>query len=219
LPRFLPKINKKSKINIVIAGAYTGDEIHRIIKNVGQDKIKAILFEANPVTAKICKDISRHNPNINVINKALSDCIGSATFHENSIQGTGSLLPLAVSAISQNSINEIKSFDVEVTTLDYELPQLFHSSDEIDMLWIDVQGAELQVLKGGENLLSRVNCVFIEVQHGQNDYIGGSSFDKIDSFLKSHSFRLFLLGMNPGHNQGNAFYIAESSMVWGQLKA
>ena len=218
LYRFLPGIKNQSSVNVVVAGAYTGEEIKAIKHNLSNQIVNAFLFEANPHTFEICKLNFLADEKVICYNKAVSNFIGKSEFHENSIEGTGSLLSLNVEEISNTPINKVESYNVDVTTLDHEFYSFLQNGEEIDLLIIDVQGAEMQLLEGASNTLKKVKSVFIEVQHGQNDYTGGVDFEQIHDFLNRNNFSLFLLGMNPGHNQGNAFYISRSEMQFGKMK-
>ncbi|MBA3240176.1 MAG: FkbM family methyltransferase [Acidobacteria bacterium] len=61
---------------------------------------------------------------------------------------------------------------------------------EIDLLKIDVEGAELQVLNGAARMLreKRVRCVTFEF--GQTTFDMGNSPDRIESFLKDVGYEL-----------------------------
>lgn len=176
LCRFLPGIKNKSSLNIVVAGAYTGEEIKAIKHSLSNQIVNAFLFEANPHTFEICKLNFQADEKVICYNKAVSNFVGKSEFQENSIGGTGSLLSLNVQEISGSLIEKIESYHVDVTTLDNEFYSFLQKDEEIDLLIIDVQGAEMQVLEGASNIIKKIKSIFIEVQHGQNDYEGGGRF-------------------------------------------
>jgi FkbM family methyltransferase len=62
-------------------------------------------------------------------------------------------------------------------------------SEEIDLLKIDVQGAEMLVLRGGEATLSRVRHVYIELAF-REVYRGGCTFNDAYTFLTERGFQL-----------------------------
>jgi FkbM family methyltransferase len=59
-----------------------------------------------------------------------------------------------------------------------------------DLIAMDVQGAELDVLKGFENLLKKVKFIISESSISEN-YIGGSTFLEMHKYLKNN-FKLLI---------------------------
>ena len=82
-----------------------------------------------------------------------------------------------------------RTTQVETVSLDE-----FCASEEIhsiDFLQIDVQGADLQVLKGAKNLLSKsVLAIQVEVEYAPL-YVGQPLFADIDRYLREQGFSLF----------------------------
>ena len=62
----------------------------------------------------------------------------------------------------------------------------------VGLLKIDVQGAELEVLKGGEKTLARTEFVWIEVSF-KPLYQGSALFDDIQAHMQKKGFILFNL--------------------------
>lgn len=204
LSHYVPDITESKIVNIIIVGAYLAYEVDDFIRLNPKNKFNFTLYEANPETAEKCKNYFKNCNNVKVVNKAISDKTGSMTFYENSVAGTGSLLKLNTElAAASFPISTIKEYSVDLATLDD-----MHSNDnEIDILWIDVQGNEKNVLTGAQNVLKKVKTVFIEIQHCNSDYKDGALFAEIDGCLKNASFLLLLLGVDPNNKQGNAFYV------------
>lgn len=59
----------------------------------------------------------------------------------------------------------------------------------IDLLKLDVQGYELEVLRGAEEVLPRIDWIYTEAQF-QELYAGGPTFDDTFSFLHARGFDL-----------------------------
>jgi FkbM family methyltransferase len=74
-----------------------------------------------------------------------------------------------------------------------------------DALVVDVQGAEMQVLRGARSLLNQVCCAMIEVSDGEV-YRGGAQLDEILSFMSYYDFELRYLFINH-HNWGDGFFV------------
>jgi hypothetical protein len=62
----------------------------------------------------------------------------------------------------------------------------------VDILKLDLQGYELEALKGAIGILPRVHIVFAEVNFVPV-YDGQAEFWQLDAFLRAHGFRLFNL--------------------------
>jgi hypothetical protein len=82
--------------------------------------------------------------------------------------------------------------------------------DKIDIIWIDVQGAELNVFKGGENILKNTKVIFTEV--GLKAYYEGHSLKKdIDNYLLNLGFKEISdsFELNGFDYEANTIYIKE----------
>jgi len=62
-------------------------------------------------------------------------------------------------------------------------------SEEIDLLKIDVQGAEMSVLRGAQQHLSRVRHIYVELAF-REVYRGGCTFNEVYAFLVERGFQL-----------------------------
>ena len=94
-----------------------------------------------------------------------------------------------------------EDFLVETSTLDN-----FYKSKNLDILWIDVQGAEKLVLDGAKNTLKKVKAVFIEISIKNELYVNSATMDKLNDILLKNNFNLALLGTD-FNLTGNALYI------------
>jgi FkbM family methyltransferase len=105
--------------------------------------------------------------------------------------------------------------DIEITTLDdfCQVEQI----NEIDFLQIDVQGADLDVLKGASWILERsILAVKIEVYFFPF-YVGQPLFPDVDSFLRNHGFSLFdlLVGRYNRTNSPIQSKAHPGHIIWG----
>lgn len=81
------------------------------------------------------------------------------------------------------------SIGIETTTLDAFCQE--ENIEEIDFLQIDVQGADLDVLRGAVNVLNKtVSAIQIEVEFSDL-YINQPLFSDVDIFLRNQKFSLF----------------------------
>jgi len=61
---------------------------------------------------------------------------------------------------------------------------------KIDMMWLDMQGMELDVLKASPNILSTVKVVYTEVEFSEV-YSGQGKYDEIKEFMQENGFLIF----------------------------
>jgi len=189
---------------IAIVGAHDGAEISRLIGQYPNVHINA--FE--PSQAAFSKLQSRFGSNrsVSLFNIAVSDRIGEALFYELPLEGNGSLLKPLESRwreINKQPVSSTSSSIVSTSTLDTLLADI----PKLDLLWIDVQGAELSVLSGGVNVLNRTTAIFLEVSIPDSPYSQGCKFDNLDQHLQSKNFRCISLGLDPWNYTGNAFFV------------
>jgi|GEM_PF-2061205 FkbM family methyltransferase len=191
---------------ILIVGALDANEVVRMERIYTQARFRC--FEPNPnYYQNIVRKFSG-KPNVSISNFALGKVPGKATFYEPPYPGNGSLLePDIRKWASSNKVPEgnVTSFEVRVSTLDREAADL----PSIDLLLIDVQGAEGEVLGGAAETLKRTKSVFIEVALVMSAYKGGVLFDEIRTKLESRNFRCLGLGICWWNGTGNAFFVKD----------
>jgi FkbM family methyltransferase len=131
---------------------------------------------------------------ISVFNLAISDFNGKSPFYPVDLLtsshpniGASSLLKFK-EGLNGSFFNETwnqKEIIVDCLTLDNWCD--INSKKNIDVIWIDVQGAELNVFKGAEKTLKNTKVIFTEV--GLKPYYEGHSMrDDIDNFLINLGF-------------------------------
>ena len=188
----------------VIVGGYLGHEVPRILKNYPNCEV--VIFEcSNRYTQALEKRFSK-NPRVIVMNKAVSDTEGTVSFYETNLNGSGSLLKVGeLSEKSYDMINQ-EQFSVNTVTLD----SVFQNS-VIDVLQIDVQGAELKVLKGAQQALERTKSVFSEISVNHGLYQGSVRLRELNDQLEMSGFHLALLGTDTNLT-GNALFLKASKI-------
>ena len=77
--------------------------------------------------------------------------------------------------------------------------------DHVDMLYLDVQGAELYVLKGAGEMLEKVKYVWTEIGTGSG-YKGGASYKDMINYLDLYGYQLIYLECCP-NTFGDALFV------------
>jgi FkbM family methyltransferase len=138
---------------------------------------------------------------------ALSDSKGTVQLNIGNESCTNSILV--------RSNNTLKTIEVATDTIDDICSS--NGIDQIDILKIDVEGAESHVLKGAARMFGRkaIKAVFIEV-YFTPAYEDMPLFGALDEQLKSLGFYIYgLYSLVRGHNErlsfGNALYLLDES--------
>lgn len=121
-----------------------------------------VAFEANPYTyRRFCKNPDNTTRNIRYLNLALSDVDGPVTFNVRVIGGKPSGDGQSSLLVRRNSSVDNLEVSVEASRLDKYFPSdTFHSA----AMWVDVEGANRQVLMGASGIINKVAAIFIEVE-------------------------------------------------------
>lgn len=80
-----------------------------------------------------------------------------------------------------------KTIKVPITTIDHFCEQ--KGLDRINFLWMDVQGAEGEVLKGATKMLSKIHYIYAECIDAEY-YEGEWSFNQMNDFFKQKGWSL-----------------------------
>lgn len=190
---------------IIVVGAHEGDEVFRM--RAAYPKAQFLCFEPNPVSYQHLVEKFRGLDFVAVRQLALADVPGKTRFYEMEMPGNGSLLepdPDCWATINQSQQNAVSSFEVTLSTLDLEARGM-----PVDLLWIDVQGAEARVLAGAQLTLVRTKAVFLEVALVQSPYKGATLFDDLSAQLRFNGFVCVALGIDGWNGTGNALFVRE----------
>lgn len=141
------------------------------------------------------------------VDKALSDQIGTRTFFLNQEGGTNSLLQSTSEgqAIYGKQLKEKGRTEVECVSLDYYLRQ--HEIESVDLLKLDLQGGEVDALRGATRSLhdGKIKCIICEVMF-ERHYNGQPTAGKL-LFELIENFGFILLNFyQSNHHRGKLIY-------------
>ena len=131
---------------------------------------------------------------VSIVPLGLAGTSGKRTLHITQEPACSSLLPPDKS-LTENypalwCARQVSTLEVETTTLDEWATSA--AVPLVDYIKLDTQGTELEILKGGIQVLKSVRCIEVEVEFNPI-YIGQPVFSDVDLFLRSQGFVLWKL--------------------------
>jgi FkbM family methyltransferase len=157
-------------------------------------KASIYTFECNPQTLPLCRKVAKQYPAITLVEKAVSDTNGSVDFFpidpektettwKDGNPGASSLLQASGKYPVEKYVQ--KKITVEATRLDAFLES--QKISQVDVMWMDIQGAELMALKGLGQRLQDVKIIHTEVEF-MEIYSGQPLYKDIQAFLQKNGF-------------------------------
>ena len=155
---------------------------------------KIFAFECNPDTIPICYKNIENEKNITVIPKAVNYYDGTCKFYPVDLEKSNNDWPdknpgaSSLSLFVKDSIHVgyiQKEIEVNCTTLKTVIKE--NKIPSVDLIWIDLQGAELIALKSLEEYLTKTKFIYVEVSH-KDIFENQCSFDEINHFLNNFGF-------------------------------
>jgi FkbM family methyltransferase len=182
--RHLPRLEYRCVID---GGANRGSFTDAFLQLHRPERL--VLVEAIPELAEKLRARYAGKPGVSVVSAALSDKNGEAQFEINRSDASSSLLPIDPRNSEWFSRDLRVDRTVQVPTM--TLPALMDEQGlrEVDLLKLDLQGAERLVLTGGEPVLERVRVIYTEIFFEQL-YAGAWLFWEMNEFLAGRGFKL-----------------------------
>ncbi len=190
---------------IIEAGTADGSDTIDFLNHIKDGYLYG--FEPYTPFFEITKEKVKKFSNVEIYNSALSDKSGTATFHisdhSGNLWGSSSLLPpkdhLNIHpAITFKSTNEVNTINLDEWASDKNI-------NRIDLMWLDMQGAEPFVLKNAINILKKTKYLYTEVSLIET-YSGVTLYPEFKSFLNSHGFEVIFEDC-PYVDMGNVLFI------------
>lgn len=195
--RLLQNVTEKNDPIIFDIGAHHGESVVYFKKYFPAATIFSFEPDSDSFSILSSKDINR----VSYFNLALSNKDGTESFYRNKISHTNSLLKVNLSgkdsiaitkAIAEKDVQYLESFNDEVHVDTSRLDSFIkdQSINQIDILKIDVQGAECKVLAGGLTALSDTRVIVMEISFFDY-YEHQTTFLDVEKILVPLGFRLF----------------------------
>ena len=193
-PKFVRLARQLAPKNPIICDIGSRDALEGMALLRELDGSHLHVFEANPQAAAICREnlTKLGRPDITTFNEvAVTDKAGALTFYpvnvnlsENKDIGFSSLLPINPDYTKRRGKIVQDEVQVQATTLD----AYFAGKQSPDILWVDVEGAELQVFRGAARVLQTVKVIHVEVSFRPMQ-VGKPLFGEIERHLREQGFR------------------------------
>lgn len=162
---------------VVDVGAHHGIYAVLLGKLVQRKKGKLIAVEPNPVAFRVLQE--------NVVSNGLSDTVICENI---AVMETSGTMRLALHDDQSYVVRGDVSNSVSVNALAMSELLKKYSVGNVDLLLIDVEGAELNVLRSIEWRSTKIGRIFCEL-HPYNWKLYGYSGKEVSSFLKEHNYR------------------------------
>lgn len=149
--------------------------------------IPIIAFEPIPAEAATYRKVHGRIPNITLVESALGEATGRATLHLSKSADSSSLLPIGrrQTELYQNTA-EVGTIEVPVHRLDDMAAHWPQRTRQL--LKLDVQGFELNVLRGAVGMLPRCAYVYAECSEVAL-YEGQALRTEVEAFLGEQGFK------------------------------
>lgn len=187
------KVYKNKQIKVVFEfGARYGEDTIEFAQRLPHSQIYT--FECNEQTIPQCRDLIKQFSNITLTEKAICESDGPITFYpidakkttttwKDGNQGASSLLKASGKYPIENYVQDEKI--VSGITLKTFMQE--NDINKIDIMWMDIQGAELMALKGLQDRISDVGIFHIEVEFFEI-YSRQPLFKDLRNYLESKGF-------------------------------
>jgi FkbM family methyltransferase len=154
-------------------------------------RARVLVFEPFPPSVEGLERAFSGDPKVKVIGKALGEAAAKKVLFCNKLSATNSLFPIdpAIHSMLPDPqwVAPESEIATEVTTLDDYCREA--AINRVNVLKLDIQGAELLALRGAERLLSKgaVDLVYTELLFHPH-YQGQAFFFEIAQYLHQHRY-------------------------------
>lgn len=188
------------------AGAYHGNDSVKMASMWPEGKI--LSFEPNPSAFNLYQKKAKNYSNMFGYNLAVNNYNGTATFYL--CWGTGGKDPVfeGASSLLTPSAEMRKHYmgpEVEVRCVILDDWCRDNKVKNIDFMWLDLEGFELQLLKSSPAILKTVKVIYTETNffHFRQ---GTTPYNELKEFLNKQGFNIIAHWYNEGL-QGDAIFV------------
>ena len=206
--------------NVILVGAWEGGEVRGFLEAGVQ---MVYLFEAEPSAIKKLTEDYGSNSRVKLFEGAVSSLPGKIKkFHILNHSSSSLFTPnldLLRKIIPDFQVRA--EIQVSTITLDASLREHYEQlgKNKLDtFLILDIQGGELEAIKGATELLERVGWIHAEVSTAEL-YQGQNTLAQLDEYLKRKGFNRVSTRVHPELNHGDALYFRPELITKSFLRA
>lgn len=180
---------------VVDIGANEGSFTNALVTLVPSARVIAV--EPAPEPLARLRERFAANPNVTVVGKAMASEVGTAALHLTAHDHNSSLhrpREEMKTLYEDPGWGVVRDVSVETTSLDALVPD-----ETISAIKLDVQGAELDVLRGAGEALERTQAVLMEVTFVSH-YEGDADFQRLNEEMLERGFALTAMS-EPGRTR------------------
>ncbi len=192
---------------VIHIGAHIGEEIEHYI-DIGIKKL--IYIEANyEVMDALKNNVNKYKNKIDVeiYNFAITDKKGLFDFYVTNNLMSSSLYKLKLHKKYYPDVFEAKTIKVFGITFDDFIIEYNINISDYNILVMDIQGAELNVLKGATKNINNFEMIVSEISR-EEIYDGGCLHNQLTEFLEGNNFKMLNFFENQGKPNDDAIYIS-----------
>jgi FkbM family methyltransferase len=176
----------EGELTLVDGGAHRGHTVHRLRSRWPRAQIHAV--EANPAHSATLAALATADPRLTVHPVALAEVDGERELAITAKDDSSSFFE--PSELARGLHGGALAVECRVRVPARRLSSLVQGP--IELLKLDLQGAELEVLRGAGAALEQVRAVLVEVEFAAL-YAGQPLFGEVDALLRARGFELFNL--------------------------
>lgn len=188
---------------IVDCGAYDGTDSVGLAKNAGS---QVHAFEPIDDIFTVLKQRTSEYKNIFCYQVALSDQDGVQVFFVSEGNSNASSSLLQPKDHLQDHPNTYFKNQISVNTLTLDSWAKKYSIERVDMLWLDMQGYEINMLKASRHILQTVKVIHSEVSTKET-YEGVVLYPEYKHYLENMGFEVILEAIPRGWDMGNVLFV------------
>lgn len=176
---------------IIEAGAYDGTDCVVMATKWPQSTVHS--FEPIPYLYANLANTTKNHANIHTYQFAVGDSVGHATMHVSEhphkpgIPSESSSLLAPKDHLIYSNVLFKQVITVPVTTFDAWAEQ--NNVDHVDLMWLDMQGYELNALMACPKILSTVRVILTEVEFVEA-YENQYQFEEVKQWLEQQGFEM-----------------------------
>ena len=189
---------------IIDGGANIGETTDKFLSQYKNPTIYCL--EANKVLEENLKNKFKEKKNVKILIKAFGNRTEQALFKVSKNHPSSSFLE--ITDLNREYHGDSTETKEEVTIQMARLEDEFVSSPTIDLLKLDVEGYELEIIKGAEKILPKIRIIMAEVWFA-DDYKNAPHFSEVEQYLREHNFMLLNL-YNPYTHKDMQLTVADA---------